>query len=71
MINTFKIFDSNNDGYIVKHELQALLGNIINEEMWKNILQEYDSNNDGKVILYFYKNSYFILRFLWTSLLIF
>ena len=46
----FVLFDENNDGFIEKHELEELMGGqIIEKEMWDDLLCECDTNNDGKV----------------------
>jgi len=38
------------NGFITKDELSQLMGeNIIDDEIWNEILKEFDTNQDGKV----------------------
>ena len=40
------------NGFITKDELTQLMGdNVINDEVWIEILHEFDTNKDGKVNL--------------------
>ena len=62
----FILFDENKDGFIEKHELEGMLGGqIIEEEIWTELLEDCDSNGDGKVIFFFinlYKLKYKIIN---------
>lgn len=50
----FKLFDSDGNGYIEKHELIDVMGNIeMDQEEWMELIEEYDTDNDGRVKLNF------------------
>lgn len=46
----FRVFDRDGDGFIEKEELEQVMGGVnIDEQTWKELLQECDSNGDGKI----------------------
>lgn len=46
----FQAFDLDNNGFITKTELKHVMGfDLINEEIWSCLLDEYDINKDGKI----------------------
>ena len=51
--DAFQLFDKNNDGTIDQNELRSTLagveGELIDVEVWKDILKECDLDGDGKV----------------------
>jgi calcium-dependent protein kinase len=49
----FNQFDKNGDGFISAAEIKEVLGrnNIVQEEIWKEIVKEVDINGDGEVSL--------------------
>lgn len=50
---TFSMFDTDNSGKISATEIKKLLGNgsDIDEEVWREIIQEVDQNGDGEIDL--------------------
>ncbi|XP_069107104.1 calmodulin-like [Argopecten irradians] len=52
IMNSFKMFDKNGDGYITANELRAILsaagGECLEEEV-KDLMREADVNKDGKI----------------------
>jgi calcium-dependent protein kinase len=50
---TFSMFDTDNSGKISATEIKRLLGNgsEIDEEVWREIIQEVDQNGDGEIDL--------------------
>ena len=51
---TFRIFDLNGDGYIVREEMEEIFARSSNsrdgwKKIWNQICEEADSNNDGKI----------------------
>lgn len=45
----------NGDGFITKAELAAVMGGIeLDDEEWKEIIDEVDLNKDGKVTLVYW-----------------
>jgi len=51
LIQAFRAFDQNGDGYIVASEIKTLLGigQEYSEETWAEIISEIDKNKDGKI----------------------
>lgn len=49
--NAFNAFDENGDGTIEVNEIKKILGRgkNINEDVWKQVINDADENNDGKI----------------------
>jgi calcium-dependent protein kinase len=47
--SAFKTFDLNGDGRIDLNELKEMIGGVLDEGMYKEILKEADSNGDGVI----------------------
>ena len=46
----FNIFDIDNDGFIDRKELKAVMGGInLSDAEWDKLIKQYDTNGDGKV----------------------
>ena len=50
----FRLFDTNNDGFIDKHELKKVLQKILpklklSDDEIKRMISNVDTNNDGKI----------------------
>ena len=62
MEKAFRMFDSDQNGFIEKNELSTILGGTeLSEETWNDILHECDANGDGKVFIYLYNMFGFVL----------
>ncbi|CAD8200199.1 unnamed protein product [Paramecium octaurelia] len=48
---SFKLFDLDGNGLITKTEINQLFGDEIDDNMWKEILNECDANQDGMISL--------------------
>jgi calcium-dependent protein kinase len=46
----FSMFDIDNDGFIERKELKAVMGGInLSDAEWDKLIKQYDTNGDGKV----------------------
>lgn len=51
----FRLFDKDGDGYLTSDELQEVFNpgkqKDIDDQVWKDLIKEFDQNGDGKISL--------------------
>lgn len=43
------MFDQDGNGYIEQKELDQMMGGVVDDDFWLQILKECDVNKDGKI----------------------